>query len=100
MKRFLKDIAQGIYDGLQEDEATHNQYSFQEIYDVIQEFVSYIFVGLILSVGAVFGYPYYKTFISLGAVLLLVWAFILYYFLIQRILKKSKRNEEEVCKLF
>lgn len=100
MKRFLKDIAQGIYDGLQEDEATHNQYSFQEIYDVIQEFVSYVFVGLILSVGAVFGYPYYKTFISLGAVLLLVWAFILYYFLIQRILKKSKRNEEEVCKLF
>ena len=81
MKRFLKDIAQGIYDGLQEDEATHDQYSFQEIYDVIQEFVSYVFVGLILSVGAVFGYPYYKTFISLGAVLLLVWAFILYYFL-------------------
>ena len=34
MKRFLKDIAQGIYDGLQEDEATHDQYSFQEIYDV------------------------------------------------------------------
>ena len=28
-------IAQGIYDGLQENEATHNQYSFQEIYDVI-----------------------------------------------------------------
>ena len=49
MKRFLKDIAQGIYDGLQENEATHNQYSFQEIYDVIQEFVSYVFVGLILS---------------------------------------------------
>ena len=47
MKRFLKDIAQGIYDGLQENEATHNQYSFQEIYDVIQEFVSYFFVGLI-----------------------------------------------------
>lgn len=67
MKRFLKDIAQGIYDGLQENEATHNQYSFQEIYDVIQEFVSYVFVGLILSVGAIFGYSYYKTFISLGA---------------------------------
>ena len=30
MKRFLKDIAQGIYDGLQENDATHNQYSFQE----------------------------------------------------------------------
>ncbi len=63
MKKFLKDIAQGVYDGLQENEATHNQYSFQEIYDVIQEFVSYLFVGMILSVGAVFGYPYYKTFI-------------------------------------
>ena len=46
MKRFLKDIAQGIYDGLQENEATHNQYSFQEIYDVIQEFVSYLFCWL------------------------------------------------------
>ena len=57
MKRFLKDIAQGIYDGLQENETTHNQYSFQEIYDVIQEFVSYVFVGLILSVGAVLGIP-------------------------------------------
>lgn len=45
MKRFLKDIAQGIYDGLQENEATHNQYSFQEIYDVIQEFVSYLFLA-------------------------------------------------------
>mgnify|MGYP003373738854 CR=1 FL=1 len=67
MKRFLKDIAQGIYDGLQENEATHNQYSFQDIYDVIQEFVSYIFVGMILSVGAIFAYPYYKAFISLGA---------------------------------
>lgn len=92
MKRFLKDIAQGIYDGLQEDEATHNQYSFQEIYDVIQEFVSYVFVGLILSVGAVFGYPYYKTFISLGAVLFLVWAFILYYFLNSKDFKKIKKK--------
>lgn len=100
MKRFLKDIAQGIYDGLQEDEydglqedeATHDQYSFQEIYDVIQEFVSYVFVGLILSVGAVFGYPYYKTFISLGAVLLLVWAFILYYFLNSKDFKKIKKK--------
>ena len=88
MKRFLKDIAQGIYDGLQENEATHNQ----EIYDVIQEFVSYVFVGLILSVGAVFGYPYYKTFISLGAVLLLVWAFILYYFLNSKDFKKIKKK--------
>ena len=34
MKKFLKDIAQGVYDGLQENEGTHNQYSFQEIYDV------------------------------------------------------------------
>ena len=54
MKKFLKDIAQGVYDGLQENEGTHNQYSFQDIYDVIQEFVSYIFVGMILSVGAIF----------------------------------------------
>ena len=92
MKRFLKNIAQGMYDGLQENEATHNQYSFQEIYDVIQEFVSYVFVGLILSVGAVFGYPNYKTFISLGAVLLLVWAFILYYFLNSKDFKKIKRK--------
>lgn len=46
MKKFLKDIAQGVYDGLQENEGTHNQYSFQDIYDVIQEFVSYIFVGM------------------------------------------------------
>lgn len=92
MKKFLKDIAQGIYDGLQENEATHNQYCFQEIYDVIQEFVSYVFVGLILSVGAVFGYPYYKTFISLGAVLLLVWAFILYYFLNSKDFKKIKKK--------
>ena len=88
MKRFLKDIAQGIYDGLQENETTHNQYSFQEIYDVI----SYVFVGLILSVGAVFWYPYYKTFISLGAVLLLVWAFILYYFLNSKDFKKIKKK--------
>lgn len=78
--------------GLQENEVTHNQYSFQEIYDVIQEFVSYVFVGLILSVGAVFGYPYYKTFISLGAVLLLVWAFILYYFLNSKDFKKIKKK--------
>ena len=69
MKKFLKDIAQGVYDGLQENEGTHNQYSFQDIYDVIQEFVSYIFVGMILSVGAIFAYPYYKAFISLGAIL-------------------------------
>lgn len=96
MKKFLKDIAQGVYDGLQENEGTHNQYSFQDIYDVIQEFVSYIFVGMILSVGAIFAYPYYKAFISLGAVLLLVWAFILYYFLNSKDFKKSKRNEEEV----
>lgn len=100
MKKFLKDIAQGVYDGLQENEGTHNQYSFQDIYDVIQEFVSYIFVGMILSVGAIFAYPYYKAFISLGAVLLLVWAFILYYFLNSTDFKKSKRNEEEVCRLF
>ena len=46
MKRFLKDIAHGIYDGLHGSKFTHNQYSFQEIYDVIQEFVSYVFVGL------------------------------------------------------
>ena len=45
MKRFLKDIAHGIYDGLQENEVTHNQYSFQEIYDVIQEFVSYVLLA-------------------------------------------------------
>ena len=32
MKKFLKDIAQGVYDGLQENEGTHNQYSFQDIY--------------------------------------------------------------------
>ena len=80
MKRFLKDIAQGIYDG------------FQEIYDVIQEFVSYLFVGMILSVGAIFAYPYYKAFISLGAVLLLVWAFILYYFLNSKDFKKIKKK--------
>ena len=92
MKRFLKDIAQGIYDGLQENETTHNQYSFQEIYDVIQEFVSYLFAGLILSVGAVFWYPYYKTFISLGAVLLLVGALILYYFLSSKDFKKIKKK--------
>lgn len=92
MKRFLKDIAQGIYDGLQENEATHNQYSFQEIYDVIQEFVSYLFVGMILSVGAIFAYPYYKAFISLGVVLLLVWAFILYYFLNSKDFKKIKKK--------
>ena len=92
MKKFLKDIAQGIYDGLQENETTHNQYSFQEIYDVIQEFVSYLFFGMILSVGAIFAYPYYKAFISLGAVLLLVWAFILYYFLNSTDFKKIKKK--------
>ena len=92
MKKFLKNIAQGIYDGLQENEATHNQYCFQEIYDVIQEFVSYVFVGMILSVGAIFAYPYYKAFISLGAVLLLVWAFILYYFLNSTDFKKIKKK--------
>lgn len=54
MKRFLKDIAQGIYDGLQEDEATHDQYSFQEIYDVIQEFVSYVFCWLDFKRGSCF----------------------------------------------
>ena len=92
MKKFLKDIAQGVYDGLQENEGTHNQYRFQDIYDVIQEFVSYIFVGMILSVGAIFAYPYYKAFISLGAVLLLVWAFILYYFLNSKDFKKIKKE--------
>lgn len=92
MKKFLKDIAQGVYDGLQENEGTHNQYSFQDIYDVIQEFVSYIFVGMILSVGAIFAYPYYKAFISLGTVLLLVWAFILYYFLNSTDFKKIKKK--------
>lgn len=92
MKKFLKDIAQGVYDGLQENEGTHNQYSFQDIYDVIQEFVSYIFVGMILSVGAIFAYPYYKAFISLGAVLLLVWAFILYYFLNSKDFKKNQKE--------
>lgn len=92
MKKFLKDIAQGVYDGLQGNEGTHNQYSFQDIYDVIQEFVSYIFVGMILSVGAIFAYPYYKAFISLGAVLLLVWAFILYYFLNSKDFKKIKKK--------
>ena len=80
MKKFLKDIAQGVYDGLQENEGTHNQYSFQDIYDVI------------LSVGAIFAYPYYKAFISLGAVLLLVWAFILYYFLNSKDFKKIKKK--------
>lgn len=97
MKKFLKDIAQGVYDGLQENEGTHNQYSFQDIYDVIQEFVSYIFVGMILSVGAIFAYPYYKAFISLGAVLLLVWAFILYYFLNS---KDFKKNQKEMRKRY
>ena len=32
MKRFLKNIAQGMYDGLQDNEATHNQYSFQNAF--------------------------------------------------------------------
>ena len=92
MKRFLKDIAQGVYDGLQENEVTHDQYSFQDIYNVIQEFVSYIFVGLILSVGAIFAYPHYKFFISLAAVLILVWSFIFYYFVSSQDFKKIKKK--------
>ena len=92
MKKFLKDIAKCVYDGLQENEGTHNQYSIQDIYEVILEFVSYIFVGMILSVGAIFAYPYYKAFITFGAVLLLVWAFILYYFLNSKDFKKIKKK--------
>lgn len=92
MKQFLKNLAQGVYDGLQNNEQTKNKYTFQEIYDVILEFVSYFFLGLILTVCVCFIWAYFKVSISLAGILVLVWALVLYYFLNSKDVKNMKKK--------
>ena len=92
MKEWIKNLAQGVYDGLQENEETRNRFSFQEIYDVILEFVSFFFMGLICTVLVCFIWAYYKISISLGGILILVWSLIFYYFLNSRDVKNIKKK--------
>ena len=92
MKECIKNLAQGVYDGLQENEETRNRFSFQEIYDVILEFVSFFFMGLICTVLVCFIWAYYKISISLGGILILVWSLIFYYFLNSRDVKNIKKK--------
>lgn len=88
--KILNDIAQGVYDGLQENEKTKNQFSYTEIIDVIEECVSYIFLGLICTVLLVFIHFYFK--VSIGGFLILVWAFILYGFTNSKEYKNIKKK--------
>lgn len=88
--KILNDIAQGVYDGLQENEKTRNQFSYTEIIDVIEECVSYIFFGLICTVLLVFIHFYFK--VSIGGFLILVWAFILYGFTNSKEYKNIKKR--------
>ncbi len=88
--KILNDLAQGVYDGLQENEKTRNQFSYNEIIDVIEEFVAYVFFGLICTVLLVFIHFYFK--VTIGGFLVLVWAFILYGFTNSKEFKKIKKK--------
>ena len=92
MKQFLKNIAQGVYDGLQNSEQTKNKYTFQEIYNVILEFVSYFFLGLILTVCVSFIWAYFKVPMALSGILASIWALVLYYFLNSKDVKNIKKK--------
>ncbi len=88
--KILNDIAKGVYDGLQENEKTRNQFSYTEIIDVMEEFVSYMFLGLICTVISIFIHFYFN--ISVGGILILVWAFILYGFTNSKEFTKIKKK--------
>ncbi len=88
--KILNDLAQGVYDGLQNNEKTRNQFSYKEIIDVMEECVSYIFLGLICTVFLVFIHFYFK--ISIEGFLILLWAFILYGFVNSKEYKKIKKK--------
>lgn len=90
--KILKDIAQGVYDGLQNNEKTRNLYSYTDIIDVIEEFVAYFFLGLICTVSTIFIFLYFHIQIEMGGILILVWAFILYGFLNSKEYKKLKKK--------
>lgn len=92
MKTFFKNIAQGVYDGLQENKETQNKYTFNDILDVIEEFVAYIFVGLICTVIFIFLKLYFKWQVSIAGFLVLIWAFVLYYFTNSKPFKKLKKK--------
>ena len=95
MKKFLKNLAKGVYDGLQENEETRNRFSFQEIYDVILEFVSFFFMGLICTVLVCFIWAYFKISVSLGGILVLIWSLIIYYFINSTDVKNIKSRNKK-----
>lgn len=88
--KILNDIAQGVYDGLQENEKTRNHFSYSEIIDVMEEFVSYVFLGLICTVLSIFVYFYFQ--ISVSGILIVIWAFILYGFVNSKEYKNIKKK--------
>lgn len=92
MKTFLKNLAQGVYDGLQENKDTQNKYTFNDILDVIEEFVAYIFVGLICTVFFLFFKLYFQWQVSIAGFLVLIWSFVVYYFTNSKPFKKIKRK--------
>lgn len=78
MKKLIESIAQGVVDGFDAMDAYRGKYTFEDIYNFLAECISRIFMGLIFTVILIVVWFKFKIGVSLGGILITVWAFVFY----------------------